>query len=319
MTRSPLRIWRDGVTRALRAPGLLLLLWGLTLITTAVPAWFMQDAIASHLDSSMSAARVADGVDFDWLQEFRDSGAFQRSLRLDVVGGAAVVSNTSALLDGQQRPTVVLLTGALFVLMLWLVTPGCIHRLAAGASIGRERFFATCGRLLLPLLRLNVGAALVYAALFGSLRPWLLDDMFDQVTRDLTVERTAFFIRLGGYALFLLLIGLVNLVSDVARVRMVVEGRRSAVAAAAAGLRLLARNPLAFVVPYVGNALTLGLIVGAYVVLAPGVGTAGWDMWVAFAFGQLYLLARLLIKLAFWGSEAAALQATFDAPGFVRG
>lgn len=311
-------VWRDAVVRARRAPSVWLLLWALTLATTALPAWFMRDAIATHLDSSLAAGRAADGMHYDWLQEFQRSGSLQRSLRIDVIGGAAVLDNTSALLDMRSRPQVVTVAGGLFVFLLWMLTPGCIHRVAKNAPIGAAQFAGTCGRVLLPMLRLNLGAAVVYGALFGSVHAWLFDSLFEQATRELTVERTAFFIRLACYAAFLLLVGFVNLVADMARVRMVVEGRRSAVASAVAALSFIGRHVRLTVGAYVLNVLLLGAVMTSYTFTAPGVGTAGWDMWVAFAFGQVYLLARLGVKLLFWGSEAAALQQVYRAPGFVR-
>ena len=311
-------VWRDGLSRVFRAPAVWLLLWTLTLATTALPAWFMQGAITTHMGSSLAAERAADGMNLDWLQEFRSTGAFQRSLRVDVVGGATVMDNTSALLDAGSRPQVLVVTGAVFVLLLWVLTPGCIHRVAKNAPIGAAQFAGTCGRLLLPMLRLNLGAAVVYGALFGAVHMWLFDEVFEQVTRELTVERSAFLLRLACYAAFLLLVGFVNLVADVARVRMVVEGRRSAVAAAAAALSFIGRHLRLTAGAYLLNVLLLGVVLTTYAVAAPGVGTAGWDMWATFAFGQVYLLARLGVKLLFWSSEAAALQQVYGAPGFVR-
>jgi hypothetical protein len=60
-------------------------------------------------------------------------------------------------------------------------------------------------------------------------------------------------------------------------------------------------------------------VLAVYGLAAPGAGTAGLDMWVGFLLGQAYLAARLAVKLLFWGSEIVALQARFNAPGFVRG
>ena len=53
-----LAVWRDGLSRVFRAPAVWLLLWTLTLATTALPAWFMQGAITTHLDSSLAAERA---------------------------------------------------------------------------------------------------------------------------------------------------------------------------------------------------------------------------------------------------------------------
>jgi hypothetical protein len=40
----------------------------------------------------------------------------------------------------------------------------------------------------------------------------------------------------------------------------------------------------------------------------PGAGGLGWPMWLGLAIGQLYLLARLWVKLVFYASETAFFQ-----------
>jgi hypothetical protein len=107
-------------------------------------------------------------------------------------------------------------------------------------------------------------------------------------------------------------------VLDYARVRLVVEDRRSVIGAVAAAARFIRKNARAALGAYALNAGCFALILGAYAVTAPGAGSGGWLVWVTFAIGQAYIAARLFLKLAFWSSETAVLQARFDCPGFVR-
>ncbi len=49
----------------------------------------------------------------------------------------------------------------------------------------------------------------------------------------------------------------------------------------------------------------------------PGAGSTGWSMWLGFAIGQLYVLARLWVKLVFWASETALFQGRLAHAGYV--
>ena len=41
-------------------------------------------------------------------------------------------------------------------------------------------------------------------------------------------------------------------------------------------------------------------------------------MWIGFAVGQLYVLARLWVKLVFWASETAFFQSRLAHAGYVN-
>jgi hypothetical protein len=55
----------------------------------------------------------------------------------------------------------------------------------------------------------------------------------------------------------------------------------------------------------------------AYAALAPGAGGVGWSMWIGFGTAQLYILARLCVKLIFWASETALFQGRLAHAGYV--
>ena len=57
--------------------------------------------------------------------------------------------------------------------------------------------------------------------------------------------------------------------------------------------------------------------VGVYAAIAPGAGGTGLTMWIGFAIGQMYVLARLWVKLVFWASEVVLFQQRFAHAGYV--
>jgi hypothetical protein len=316
---SAARIWSAGCGRVARAPVLIAVLWLTSAGIGLMPALLLHDRIATHLGDSLEADLAADGVNDDWMHEFRaQNDPIARALRPDVVGFAAVMDNTSALADVDFPSAGVVFLGLAFVAALWFLTPGAIDRLAADRPAGSGHFLGTCGAFSGRMIRLAVVAALVYAFLFTSLHPWLFEDMFENLTRNTTVERTAFFMRLALYIVFFLIVGLFNLLFDFTKVRMVVEDRHSVVAAIVAAARFVRGNPRIAAGVYVLNVLAFAVVLAAYAAVAPGAGTSGLDMWGGFVVGEIYIAARLAVKLAFWGGEAVALQARFGCPGFVR-
>jgi hypothetical protein len=57
--------------------------------------------------------------------------------------------------------------------------------------------------------------------------------------------------------------------------------------------------------------------VAAYALVAPGASTGVVMTWLGFAIGQLYILARLWVKLIFWASETALFQGRLAHAGYV--
>jgi hypothetical protein len=145
----------------------------------------------------------------------------------------------------------------------------------------------------------------------------LMDDGYAALTRDVTAERTAFFIRLALYAVFGLFLILVNVVFDYAKVRGVVEDRRSMFGAIVAGARFVRRNAAAVASMYLLNGcLFLGLIL-LYALAAPGANSTGAGVWLGIAISQLYLIARLWIRLVFLASETALFQGRLAHAGYI--
>jgi hypothetical protein len=166
-------------------------------------------------------------------------------------------------------------------------------------------------------LRLAVVMCATYTVLFRLLHPWLFEDVYPRLTRNLTVERTAFFERVALYAVFGLLVAACNLVFDYAKVRAVVEDRRSMIGAIQSAIGFIQRNAGAAVALYVLDFALFLVALAVYALVAPGAGSSGWSTWLGFALGQLYILARLWVKLTFWASETALFQGRLAHAGYV--
>jgi hypothetical protein len=141
--------------------------------------------------------------------------------------------------------------------------------------------------------------------------------LYEALTHDVVVERTAFLIRLAMYVTFGILLVVVNVVVDYAKVRAVVEDRRSMAGALAASLRFVARNPAGIAALFGLSASMFVVVLGLYAALAPGAASTGAGIWVGFATGQLYIAGRLWIRLLFLASETAFFQGRLAHAGYI--
>jgi hypothetical protein len=281
----------------------------------ALPAALvLRDLLAGHLGDSLMADTAARGANYDWWNEFlvQASGLGQTFVPA-IIGFSAVLNNLSGLADNRSvAPALVALVGTQIVVSMFLAG-GVLERMARDRALGPAAFFSACGVWFVRFLRLAVVAALVYWLLFTRLHPWLFDTLYPLWTHDLDVERTAFAVRVALYVVFTALVCGVNILFDYAKVRAVIEDRRSMLGALAAGTRFVVRHPAKTLALYAMNVGVYLLVVGAYYLAAPGASSGG----LAFAIGQAYIVLRVVVRLQFTASQASLFQQKLAHAGYV--
>jgi hypothetical protein len=315
---SPFAAWIDGARRVKRAPAILLGVWALTLLVSVPLALALRGMLAHHLGASLAADTAATGVNYDWMQEFSEQASgLGTTFKPTVIGFGAVLDNLSAFLDGTQRPVVIVGAAAVYVVLWIFVAGGIIDRFARDHPTRAFGFFAGAGGFFFRFLRLGAVQGIVYAMLFGALHPWLFDVLYPRFTREMTVERTAFAVRVGLYLVFGVAIAAATMIFDYAKVRAVVEDRRSMASAIGAAAAFIGRNTGAAIGLFLLNFAAFVAVLGLYALVAPGAGRSGLAVWLGVAMGQIYVLARLWIKLTFWASETALFQGRLGHAGYV--
>ncbi len=299
--------WRDGVRRVNGAPLILAGMFTFTLLLALPLSIALRGMIESHLGDSLTAAAAADGTDLDWWQEFSaQASGLGTTFVPSIVGFGAVLDNIGGVLDNLPMATTIAGATAAWMTVWSFLSGGVLDRYARQRPTRTHGFFAACGTHFWRFVRLGVLAWLAYGLLFASIHPLLFDELFPWMTRDTTVERTAFLVRVSLYAVFGALLVGCNLVFDYARIRTVVEDRHSAIGSVVAGARFVRRNP-ATIRLYLLNAGVFLLLALAYALLSPGA-PAGFAIWIALAIGQLYILLRHYLKLLFYASQIAYFQ-----------
>jgi hypothetical protein len=184
----------QGFRGVLRAPALLAGVFLITLLTALPLAMTVRSAIAASLGRSLAANAAADGVNYDWWQEFSSQASgVASSFTPAVIGFSATLDRLSSVADARV-PILPLAAAATAYLLVWLfLTGGIIDRYARQRRTGAIGFFSASGVFFWRFLRLAVIAGLAYWFLFAYVHRWLLTDVYRRFTQDLSVERDAFF------------------------------------------------------------------------------------------------------------------------------
>src|SRR5262245_21752909 len=134
--------FRDGMHRVFRAPAILAGTYAITLLLALPFALTLRRSIEGQLRRSLAANAAADGVDYDWWQEFRTQTAgLATTFTPSLIGFAAVLSNTSGLLDG-QRPMAPIAWALVLYLLVWtLLLGGIVDRYARQRPTQAHGFF----------------------------------------------------------------------------------------------------------------------------------------------------------------------------------
>jgi hypothetical protein len=307
----------DGVGRVNRAPAILAGVWAVTLLVSVPLAVAMRGMLADHLGQSMAADSAASGVNYDWMQEFSDQAAgIGVTFKPTIIGFAAVLDNLSAFMDRTSRPAAIVGATAVYILLWIFLAGGIIDRYARDRATRAHGFFSACGVFFFRFLRLAAAQAVAYGFLFGAVHPLLFGRLYPRLIHEVSVERTAFFVRLMLYVIFGLLVAASAMIFDYAKVRAVVEDRRSMLGAINAAAGFIGRNYSAAVGLFAADFVLFALVVVAYALVAPGASGAGLRAMIAFALGQVYVLARLWVKLVFWATETALFQSRLAHAGY---
>jgi hypothetical protein len=296
----------EGWRRAIGAPWVAGGVLGATILFAVPFASVVGSQIDAHLGSSLHGAQAAAGWNAGWAAEFA-AGAqgLGRTFTHEILGFGGTIAIASRFVEGESVPPAVAGAVAGYVALWVFLSGGILDRFARNRRIGAAAFFSACGTYGVRFLRLGVVIGAAYWALFRWLHPFLFVTLYDRWTRDLTVERDAILLRVALYAIFLAALVKVNLIADMAKVRTVVEDRRSMLGAIAASIRFIRRRPWRVSALYLLNTVVLAAIVTVWSWTAPSATAAPW---AAFLISEIYLLFRLWARLAFMASEAAFFQ-----------
>ena len=264
------------------------------------------ESFESSLGAGVYRERLVTALDYDWYQLFRDRarGAAE-SFGPWVLGAGPFFHTLEVLLeDGFGKlPPVVLGAVAIYLLLHTFVLSAAVSSLHLNPGGGSTRGFLRNGADFFGrFLRLSVLALLLYWCLRQLLIP--LDGWVDSYSAAAATEVTGFYLSLTRYFLVLVLVLLLDLILDYARIKVVLEDRTSILLAVLAAARFCERNFL--------GATGLYLLLACFTLVWSGLylgfdTLAGDDSWggilVLFLVQQIHMLGRMALKLLGFGAQ----------------
>ncbi len=301
-----------GLKRVFQTPSLVCWIY-LTLVVLVFPLTaVMRNVLRESIGGSLVHQNLRQGFDLDWYGEFAAGhSGMARTFGPGVVGILPMLGNLERLADGMilQTDGTVLSAGALFLLVWAFFAGGIIHRYAKpDESFTRSVFFAESARYFFRFLRLLVLSVAVYLAVArwvtGKLFPWM-----DRATRDVTAERTVILYTALIYAAIVLILAVVSMAVDYAKIALVTEDRRSAILALLRGLAFVFSNPIKTLGLYLALLLVGSLWLLIYGFIAPGPNqSTTFAVLLTFAVSQVFLIGRLILKLWFLSGQTLLFQ-----------
>lgn len=272
-----------GLGRALANPRLAVLLWlvnaGLAAIA-AIPAFFH---LSSALGSRPEGDRLLDGFSFGLMAELGHyQGAWAGILMSMLLPLAAVALLGNALISG----------GVLEVLTAQ-DDRRLLHRFGRGAGHFFGRFFRA------GLVAGLVG--LVVAGVLAALVRWI-----GRRLEDSAWEPMGFLVALVRFGLVALVVLVVLMALDLARVRMVLEDSRQAIRLFFRSLTFVLRHPVKVLGLWAVNSVVLGGVMLAYLAYCSGFpATRGRFILAMVIVQQAVMLCRAGLRVGLWAGEIA--------------
>jgi len=301
-----------GIVKVLSSPSLVGILWILNVLVSLPAVIVISDSLETSLGGSLVADNMRASFDMGWYGEYRASAkGLEETVVPSITGAGGVFDNLEAWWRGDlftSHPSLVAL--GLFYAMTWsFFSGGILTRYGEGGGLFRlSDFLAASASFWLRFTRLALLTGFLYYLIYR-----LSGVVFRSVearTKDMTAEDSVLAYVLAASVLIVFLMTFVNMVADYARIATYRENRRSMVFAMIKGV--------GFVLGHLGRTTTLYYGLGAlglfalcvYHWLAPGASqSTASGIVLAFVFGQLFLIFKLVLRLSFYASQLALYDA----------
>ena len=303
-----------GLWVVLRAPILVLVVVVMTMAAAAPFGALLGSRLQEALANQPPIALGSGEIDADWWAEFRaHAEGLAATFTPTVIGFAAPLDNLSAILDGTRRPLALVAPVAVMVVIWAWLWGGILQRFNAGRGLSPREFVAAAFAHAPRFVAISAVAAVAQLVLYLTVHAVLFGPVFNALAANNDSESTAFLIRVGLYVVFAIPLVLVSLAADYTRIGLVVTGPLRLRDPLGDGVGFIRRNLGSVLVLYL---LTGMLFVGLLAVYGAGEIYGGSHVggWRGILIGQVYIIARLVIRLTFAASEVQLFKSLRGQP-----
>ena len=318
--------FKHGVKLASRTKRMILFAWFANVLIAMVLAFPALKQLDGYLRDTVMDEKILQQMDPAWMDSYRidmEKSDHTRALDYTIFGYAPFVNHLEMQMNGTFIKTLggflydffvrwelnagpmslLFFLSLLYVIVNTFLTGGFIGIYAKDYRSSFPEFLIDGARYFGKFFRLALIALLVYFIFFAVILNWINNSIFQWTQNDAseTVPYLYYMIRNVGV---LLLLSLLFMIFDYARIRMVVDDRSSAFASTSAGAR--------FAIPHLVNTYGLYLLLTAIGVVLIALyavfdklipQNSYWPLVFLFIVQQLYMLARFWLKASFYACQ----------------
>lgn len=302
----------SGLGKVLGSPGVVLWLWFVNVVVALPVAVTLAQSISDSVGGSLVDEKLRDGFDMGWYGEYlADAKGIESSFTPTVVGAGAFFNNIEAWFNGNlfEVQLGLLGLGILYALLWSLFLGGVLHRYGEAAGLFRlGEFLSYSGTYFFRFVRLAVLSSVLYYAIY-RFSGWLFPRIEREI-QDVTVEESVFASVVAASLFIVFLLTFVNMAFDYAKIATFRENRRSMVLASLKGFSFVLSHMRRTMTLYYGLGVFGLVMLFVYHAIAPGAGQSTMlGVGAAFVVGQVYLLAKLVLRLTFYSAQMALFDA----------
>lgn len=296
--------WFGGLWRVVRSPWLVALAYAALLAMTVPLGMILQRQLPSPSQPSVVEPGAGPVPDLDWLDEVRAGrDGLIGTLSPVVVGVAAPLDNLDRLLARRLPPPfTIALSGGSLIVWAWL-WGGVISRLSGA----RRGFLSACGESFAPVMKVSLVGLIVAIGLFATLHPLLFDVALPALTSGIS-ERAVFAWRVVLTIPFIAALTLTTLVSDYARIEIVLNAGTPLRAAIANALQLVRANAIAVLTLVVVAAVLLAGLLLTYGAFEFIPGGSVPRLGRVIVLGQAFILTRIALRFVNAAAQVVLYQ-----------
>ncbi len=307
--------------------------WLVNVTITLIVAVPMLITLNNYIQGSVMEQSLLEQIDSNWFQTFRfdnQENDLVQNTDYSIFGYAPFLTHYQSYLNGfvvknignfffdlifkwrlglEYLGTMTILA-FVYVLVSTFLSGGFIGTYAKSYRLSFQEFLVEGAKYFGKFFRLSLLSLIVYVLLFeiifdwwtGSIRAWTANE------RSEMVPFVHYMIKNG---VALLVLGLVTLCFDYAKIRMVVDDRISAIFAFWAGVKFVFKHFLSTSGLYILLSLVGVVFIVLYALVEGAIDQTGyWTILTVFVIQQIYMLARLCLKATFYASQTQLYQAT---------
>ena len=322
---------RQGVARVNQSKRMIFFAWLVNVTLTLTVALPLLSQLDTYVKGTVLEERIVQRIEPNWFQTFQrdqETNPLARFFDYSMFGIAPFLNHYEAYLGGDfvknvarflmdlffsfsvstQYLNIISLLAFAYLLSSTFLAGGFVGIYAKTYRVTFPEFLIEGAKYFGRFFRLCLLSLIVYYLLFNFLFDWWTGSIPSWTAEEPT-EMTPFIHYMIKNVVVILVLGLIALCFDYAKIRMVVDDRVSALFAVGAAVKFVTGHFWSVSGLYVILSLVGVVLVAVYGLVERQISQTGyWTILFVFMFQQLYMLSRFWLKASFYASQTDLYQ-----------